>query len=287
MRKYFVAFATGIVLSGCAGNSFVPTVVDSSADYGLLVRGLRCEVEDIMDFDRDSPNSPRYFYSEGKRRFASIAIQIDGHLDRSAGVAASIGNYEIGKHSLLSASTGLSSSTNDVGTVIMGDNVLPTEHDCEHGDRARYDMRRLGLLAWYKDIASNVRTKQSGAYLDEMKFIRTGTVTFGPNGASVAFFSPGSITPSAAFQIARVVQIEIDFADVPSKPTVALDQSSIDALADAIRSGGRSDGAKRKHGRAAAGPGLPSPAEVLREGQIDRLDKSLKNIDTLIQLNGL
>lgn len=283
MQKYLRVFASGILLSGCASGSFIPTAADNAVDYGLLVRGLRCEVEDVMAFDRDSLDSPRYFYKTDKKHYASIAIQIDGHLDRSVGVLASIGGYNIGGRSVLSASTGFSGSTNDVGTVIMGDSVLPGALGCKDGDRTKYDLKRLGLLEWYKHISANVHPRDSGDYLDEMKFVRTGTAIFGPNGASVAFFSPGTVTPSAAFQVARVVQIQIDFADVPKKATIALDPDSINALAEIIKSGGKSGGGK-KH---AAGRNLPSPAEVLRDGQIERLDKNLNNLDTLIRLNKL
>ncbi|PWJ91474.1 hypothetical protein C8D77_103171 [Mesorhizobium loti] len=286
MQKYLRVFASGILLSGCASGYFIPTQADSAVDYGLLVKGLRCEVESVMAFDRGQ-TSPKYFYDRTKPRYASIAIQIDGHLDRNAGISASIADHGLGKHGILSASTGLTASTNDVGTVIMGDSVLPDELACKGGDRTKYDMKRLGLLEWYKHISANVQSADTSGYLDEMKFVRTGTVVFGPNGASVAFFNPVTVTPSAGFQVARVVQIEIDFTDQPKKPTIALDQGSLNALAEIIRTGGKSGGGKKKHGKAAGGTDLPSPAEVLRDGQIERLDKSLNNIDTLIRLNGL
>ncbi len=273
MRAYLRVFASGLLLSGCAnGGAFISA---GSVDYGALVAGLRCEVEDVIRYDQDEERSAKFFYNGNvaKKRQANIVVKINGQFNRDAAVSLGLEKYGIGRADLISASAGLSSRVDETGTVVMGDTVVPGKPKCDRGRTGAYDLSRLGLLAWYKSVSARVEDKTASDYLSEMTYYRNGSVVFGRNGLSFSFLTPGTISPGLGFTAAQSAEITIVFANEPSERTTKIDPESLAALAEIIRSGGRKGGG----GKAGAAAGT-SPAEILRDRQIDTLNDRLKTL---------
>ncbi|MBT1158934.1 hypothetical protein J1C56_25495 [Aminobacter anthyllidis] len=273
MRAYLRVFASGLLLSGCAnGGAFVST---GSVNYGALVGGLRCEVEDVIAYDRRETTSAKFFYdgNVAMKRQANIVVKINGQFNRDAGFSLGLEKYGIGRADLVSASAGLSGRIDETGTVVMGDTVVPDESKCDRGRTGAYDLSRLSLLAWYKSVSARVEDKAASSYLSEMTYYRNGSVVFGRNGLAFSFLTPGTISPGLGFTAAQSAEITIVFADMPSERTTKIDPKSLEALAEIIRSGGR-----KGAGGGRTGADATSPAEILRDRQIDTLNDRLKTL---------
>jgi hypothetical protein len=268
MEKYLRVFASGILLSGCAnGGAFVSA---GTIDYGKLSAALRCEVEDVFDYDRDDINSPRVFYprdmSKAKPWRARVAVKINGQFDRGSTLSIDLANYSLGGPHLLTAGGAVSNSLSDAGAVILGNIIQPgDQRTCDREYAKGYDISKLGLLAWYKNFAARIKTPEGTKFVSQLSYVQTGKFVFGKNQLKFSLFSPVSVSPGFDFTNAQTAEITVVFDKPSGNDVVELGDDTLKKLAKIIASGG-----KAKISGPAAKP--EQPADLLRDRELEKLN---------------
>lgn len=275
MRKCFYIFATAIFLSGCAGGGvLVPT---GTMNYGKLSNALRCEIEDVFEYDRTSLDSPNLFYSGDERkptsRRARVAVKINGHFERNGSLNADLSNYSLGDFNTVSAGIGASRSLTDQGAVVLGYNIKPEDdRKCDPTYVQGYDLSKLGLLAWYKKVSSRITDPRGTSFVSQLSYVQTGKFVLGKNYVRFSLFAPTKLGPSIDFTNSQTAEITIVFDKPSGNDVVELGDETLQRLAELIRSEGKNAGPRR------VSPRSETPEDLLYDRQLDKLNEKFETL---------